>query len=187
MDRERLVAARQQAKLQQQPGTNTLERKNKDLNKATRELEAKVRTLQQKTTAAATPTAARSLPRLTAAASSQSIRSQHASPSRSGGGGLTRALPTTPKEEREDGPGRKSGSTVTSRIREREAEFKQQVVERDTQIARLKERLKILSSKETVHTDQMEAFTASLLQLILWGQQNQTKKVQQPNSAGSIC
>ena len=104
------------------PGTNTLEKKNKDLNKATRELEAKVKNLQQKTTP-------RTLPR---------VKSQSR---------LLRELPTTPKEGGDKEEGRK-GSTVTSRIREREAEFRHQVVERDDQISRLKERLKILSSKE---------------------------------------
>ena len=103
-------------------GTNTLEKKNKDLNKATKELEAKVKNLQQKT---------RTLPRV------ETSRSK------------LRELPSPPgptgKEE-----GRK-GSTVTSRIREREADFQKQVVERDDQISRLKERLKILSTKESLH------------------------------------
>ena len=42
---------------------------------------------------------------------------------------------------------RRRGSTVTSRIREREAEFTKQVKEREEQISRLKERLKLLSKK----------------------------------------
>ena len=105
-------------------GTGTLERKNKDLNKATKELEAKVKNLQQKT---------RSLPRSTRSAS------------------RTRELPRAPmvmpgKEEKEVGE-RKKGSTVTSRVREREADFQKQVTERDEQISRLKERLKLLSSR----------------------------------------
>ena len=84
-------------------GTGTLEKKTKDLNKATSALEAKVRNLQQKT---------RSLPRVT-----------------SGGGGsrpqsASRELPTTPQQEQEKG---RKGSTVTSRVREREAEFQKQV------------------------------------------------------------
>ena len=87
------------------PGTNTLEKKNKDLNKATRELEAKMKNLQQKT---------RSLPKVT-----QSAVPAH----KVTGGGLAgrlRELPSTPSE------GRK-GSTVTSRAREREADFQKQV------------------------------------------------------------
>lgn len=104
-------------------GTGTLERKNKDLNKATKELEAKVKNLQQKT---------RSLPR--------------SGPTRSAS--RTRELPRAPmvmpgKEELE----KKKGSTVTSRVREREADFQKQVTERDEQITRLKERLKLLSSR----------------------------------------
>ena len=99
-------------------GTGTLERKNKDLNKATKELEAKVKNLQQKT---------RSLP-----------RSGPRSVSR------TRELPKAPEKEKEE---KKKGSTVTSRVREREAEFATQVRERDDQISRLKERLKVLSSR----------------------------------------
>ena len=107
-------------------GTGTLERKNKDLNKATKELEAKVKNLQQKT---------RSLPR--------------SGPTRSAS--RTRELPRAPmvmpgKEEKEVGE-RKKGSTVTSRVREREADFQKQVTERDEQISRLKERLKLLSSR----------------------------------------
>lgn len=101
-------------------GTNTLEKKNKDLNKATKELEAKVKNLQQKT---------RTLPKV------ESSRSK------------LRELPLPPPSKEE---GRK-GSTVTSRIREREADFQKQVVERDDQISRLKERLKILSTKECLH------------------------------------
>ena len=42
---------------------------------------------------------------------------------------------------------KRRGSTVTSRIREREAEFQRQVQEREEQITHLKERLKILSQK----------------------------------------
>ena len=42
---------------------------------------------------------------------------------------------------------RRRGSTVTSRIREREAEFTKQVKDREEQISRLKERLKLLSKK----------------------------------------
>ena len=96
-------------------GTGTLEKKNKDLNKATKELEAKVKNLQQKT---------RSLPR---------VQSK------------TRELPNPPKSQEEKSTEKKKGSTVTSRVREREAEFQKQVHERDEQISRLKERLKILA------------------------------------------
>lgn len=42
---------------------------------------------------------------------------------------------------------KRRGSTVTSRIREREAEFQKQVQDREEQITQLKERLKILSQK----------------------------------------
>ena len=42
---------------------------------------------------------------------------------------------------------KRRGSTVTSRIREREAEFQKQVKDREDQISRLKGRLKILSDK----------------------------------------
>ena len=48
---------------------------------------------------------------------------------------------------------KKKGSTVTSRIREREAEFTKQVHERDEQIMRLKERLKIVSNRLTDSKD----------------------------------
>ena len=44
---------------------------------------------------------------------------------------------------------KRRGSTVTSRIREREAEFNRQVQEREEQISHLKDRLKILSQKLT--------------------------------------
>ena len=44
---------------------------------------------------------------------------------------------------------KRRGSTVTSRIREREAEFQRQVQEREEQISHLKDRLKILSQKLT--------------------------------------
>jgi hypothetical protein len=112
-------------------GTGTLERKSKDLNKATKELEAKMKNLQQKT---------RSLPR-----SAGPSRSSSRPESR------TRELPRAPmvmpgKEDKEVGE-KKKGSTVTSRVREREAEFQKQVTERDEQITRLKERLKLLSSR----------------------------------------
>ena len=62
------------------------------------------------------------------------------------GGGL-RELPSTPANKEVE----KKGSTVTSRVREREAEFQKQVLERDDQIGRLKERLKLLSSKEKIY------------------------------------
>lgn len=42
---------------------------------------------------------------------------------------------------------------MTSRIREREAEFQRQVQEREGQIAQLKDRLKILSQKITESKD----------------------------------
>ena len=42
---------------------------------------------------------------------------------------------------------KRRGSTVTSRIREREAEFQKQVQDREDQITHLKDRLKILSQK----------------------------------------
>ena len=42
---------------------------------------------------------------------------------------------------------KRRGSTVTSRIREREAEFQRQVQDREEQISHLKDRLKILSQK----------------------------------------
>ena len=98
-------------------GTGTLEKKNKDLNKATKELEAKVKNLQQKT---------RTLPKV----------QSNTKP---------RELPNTPKGQEEKSTEKRKGSTVTSRVREREAEFQKQVHERDEQITRLKERLKILA------------------------------------------
>ena len=109
-------------------GTGTLEKKNKDLNRATKELEAKVKNLQQKTT--------RSLPRVQSRSNSRS---------------QSRELPSTPSGEKtaETEEKKKKGSTVTSRIREREAEFTKQVHERDDQISRLKERLKIVSTRLT--------------------------------------
>ena len=73
MERERLVSRGGAAK--PAAGTNTLEKKNKDLNKATRELEAKVKNLQQKTTP-------RTLPRPTVKTQSR----------------LLRELPNTPKD-----------------------------------------------------------------------------------------
>lgn len=108
-------------------GTGTLEKKNKDLNQATKELEAKVKNLQQRT---------RSLPK---------PKVQSRSSSRSS----LRELPTTPglADDKSDEKDKKKGSTVTSRIREREAEFTKQVHERDEQIQRLKERLKIVSTR----------------------------------------
>ena len=42
---------------------------------------------------------------------------------------------------------KRRGSTVTSRIREREAEFAKQVQDREEQIRHLKERLRLLSQK----------------------------------------
>ena len=108
-------------------GTGTLEKKNKDLNRATKELEAKVKNLQQKTT--------RSLPKVQSRSNSRS---------------QSRELPSTPSGEKtETEEKKKKGSTVTSRIREREAEFTKQVHERDDQISRLKERLKIVSTRLT--------------------------------------
>ena len=108
-------------------GTGTLEKKNKDLNQATKELEAKVKNLQQKT---------RSLPKVQSRSNSRSSQ---------------RELPTTPSGDKtdksEEKEKNKKGSTVTSRIREREAEFTKQVHERDEQITRLKERLKIVSNR----------------------------------------
>ena len=98
-------------------GTGTLEKKNKDLNKATKELEAKVKNLQQKT---------RSLPRVQSNTKA-------------------RELPNPPNGHEEKSTEKRKGSTVTSRVREREAEFQKQVHERDEQITRLKERLKILA------------------------------------------
>ena len=112
-------------------GTGTLEKKNKDLNRATKELEAKVKNLQQKTTQS------RSLPKVQSRSNSRS---------------QSRELPTTPaggEKTAETEERKKKGSTVTSRIREREAEFTKQVHERDDQISRLKERLKIVSNRLT--------------------------------------
>ena len=108
-------------------GTGTLEKKNKALNQATKELEDKVKNLQQKT---------RSLPKV-----------QSRSNSRSNSRSQSRELPTTPNGEKTEEKDKKKGSTVTSRIREREAEFTKQVHERDEQILRLKERLKIVSNR----------------------------------------
>ena len=108
-------------------GTGTLERKNKDLNKATRELEAKVKNLQQKT---------RSLPRSGVPRSTSRTRELPKAPM---------VMPGLDKEEKSSE--KKKGSTVTSRVREREAEFQKQVTERDDQISRLKERLKVVSSR----------------------------------------
>ena len=108
-------------------GTGTLEKKNKDLNRATKELEAKVKNLQQKTT--------RSLPKVQSRSNSRS---------------QSRELPSTPSGEKTEAEEKKKkGSTVTSRIREREAEFTKQVHERDDQISRLKERLKLVSTRLT--------------------------------------
>ena len=56
-----------------------------------------------------------------------------------------RELPTAPQKN--PALERRRGSTVTSRIREREAEFAKQVKDREEQISRLKERLKVLSQK----------------------------------------
>ena len=115
-------------------GTGTLEKKNKDLNRATKELEAKVKNLQQKTTQS------RSLPKVQSRSNSRS---------------QSRELPTTPaggEKTAETEERKKKGSTVTSRIREREAEFTKQVHERDDQISRLKERLKIVSNRLTKDT-----------------------------------
>ncbi|CAB4067176.1 unnamed protein product [Lepeophtheirus salmonis] len=111
------------------PGVRTLEKKNKQLSNATKELEEKVKNLQQKTSQTTTRSS-RSLPKLQS-------RSQ-STPNR------LRELPTTPMVAQRT---RRASSTVTSRIREREAEFTKQVQDRDEQIARLKERLKILSKK----------------------------------------
>ena len=60
----------------------------------------------------------------------------------------SRELPHTPAGEEKETE-KKKGSTVTSRIREREADFQKQIHERDEQLVRLKERLKILSTKLT--------------------------------------
>ena len=60
----------------------------------------------------------------------------------------SRELPNTPANEEKETE-KKKGSTVTSRIREREADFQKQIHERDEQLVRLKERLKILSTKLT--------------------------------------
>ena len=106
-------------------GTGTLEKKNKDLNKATKELEAKVKNLQQKT---------RALPKVQSRSNSRS---------------QSRELPSTPAGEKHEEQEKKKGSTVTSRIREREADFQKQIHDRDEQLVRLKERLKILSTKLT--------------------------------------
>jgi len=108
-------------------GTNTLERRNKDLNEATKELEAKVKNLQQKT---------RSLPKLNQ--QEKIIKKTTVISS-----AKTRELPHPPQEKEKV----KKGSTVTSRVREREAEFQKQVMDRDDQIGRLKERLKLLSHR----------------------------------------
>ena len=117
-------------------GTGTLEKKNKDLNRATKELEAKVKNLQQKTT--------RSLPKVQSRSNSRS---------------QSRELPSTPSGEKaETEEKKKKGSTVTSRIREREAEFTKQVHERDEQITRLKERLKIVSNRLTDNKDKDHKF-----------------------------
>ena len=117
-------------------GTGTLEKKNKDLNKATKELEAKVKNLQQKT---------RALPKVQSRSNSRAN-----SNSRPNSRSQSRELPNTPAGEKEEKETeKKKGSTVTSRIREREADFQKQIHERDEQLVRLKERLKILSTKLT--------------------------------------
>ena len=76
-------------------GTNTLEKKNKDLNKATKELEAKMKNLQQKT---------RSLPNVSGAPSTVTTTGS-GSVSRSGsrGAGRLRELPSTPSTKEESG------------------------------------------------------------------------------------
>ena len=144
-------------------GTNTLEKKNKALSKATKELEDKVKNLQQKASTRTLPnnpsdpsskipkSVPEAAPRLLSA-----TRSLDMSRGGSGSSRLLRELPSTPTSrenlrssvEPEETRGGKGGSTVTSRIREREAEFQRQVVERDDQIKKLKERLKVLSGKE---------------------------------------
>jgi DNA repair exonuclease SbcCD ATPase subunit len=107
----------------------TLERKNKQLNQATKQLEEKVKSLKEKTTKQ------RSLPKV-AKEKQQPPRASSAPP---------RELPGVPaKLALEKG---RRGSTVTSRIREREAEFQKQVKEREDQIGQLKDRLKLLSQK----------------------------------------
>ena len=67
----------------------------------------------------------------------------------------TRASSAPPRElpQRPAGLEKRRGSTVTSRIREREAEFQKQVKDREDQISRLKERLKILSQKLASNKD----------------------------------
>ena len=127
LEKSRPAARNSRAPRSSSYGTGSLERKNKDLNQATKELEAKVKNLQQKT---------RTLPK---------PKSQSRSSSRSS----LRELPTTPSDDRCEEKDKKKGSTVTSRIREREAEFTKQVHERDEQILRLKERLKIVSTRLT--------------------------------------
>ena len=113
-----------------------MEKKNKDLNKATKELEAKVKNLQQKT---------RALPKVQSRSNSRAN-----SNSRPNSRSQSRELPNTPAGEKEEKETeKKKGSTVTSRIREREADFQKQIHERDEQLVRLKERLKILSTKLT--------------------------------------
>ena len=140
-------------------GTNTLEKKNKALNRATKELEDKIKNLQQK--------AVRSLPnnpaqqqqqqdasRIPKSFSEQSSqqRSSLTSSTRSldmHRGRQLRELPSTPSRDvsnTTNDEGGKKGSTHTSRIREREAEFQRQVVERDGQIKKLKEKIKIRKS-----------------------------------------
>ena len=163
-------------------GTGTLEKKKNALNKATKELEDKVKNLQQRTRTLPQPNSGHESLRThrnNSVKSSESFRvSRSLTPPR-GQGRLLRELPNTPSRESmksedsssstlrrrgssvgsEDGGGKKAAGTVTSRIREREAEFLRQVVERDGQIKKLKERLKVLSTKEW--------FTFSLNQFIV--------------------
>jgi len=87
----------------------------------------------------------------------QKTRSLPKVQSRSNSRSQSRELPTTPSGDKmdksEEKEKNKKGSTVTSRIREREAEFTKQVHERDEQITRLKERLKIVSNRLTDSKD----------------------------------
>merc|ERR1712223_1784466 len=105
-----------------------IDRKNKQLNQATKQLEEKVKNLQEKSKA-------RSLPRL--AKEKPPPRANSAPP---------RELPGVPASLKNSLEKRR-GSTVTSRIREREAEFAKQVQDREEQIRHLKERLRLLSQK----------------------------------------
>ena len=103
--------------------------------------------LQQRTAAIQKRTV--SAPQRTVSVGQRTVRTVSASPQRSvngeqSGGSVSSSSERLSQRER---PGLQQRTTLTAKQRERESEYQRQIKERDSEIKRLKERMKVISDK----------------------------------------